>query len=91
MLRYLQGTRAVGLTFVRDGSGLLLRSSWGADWASDTDDRRSTTGYAFKLQERGAAISWSSKKQQTVTISTIEAEYQAMAGTVQKVLYLRSL
>ncbi len=80
MLRYLKGTRELGLTSVLDEYGPLLRGSCDADWSGDTDDRRPTTGYASKLQERGATFSWSSKKQQTAAISTNEAEYQAMAG-----------
>ena len=43
------------------------------------------------MQKAGAAISWSTKKQPTAAISTSEAEYQAMAATVQEALYLRSL
>ena len=50
VLRYLKGTRELVLTFVRDEYGLLLRGSCDADCASDTVDRRSTTGYAFKFQ-----------------------------------------
>ena len=91
VLRYLKGTRQLGLTFVRDADGLKLRGACDADWASDVDDRRSTTGFAFMLQKEGAAISWNTKKQPTAAISSSEAEYQAMAAAVQEVLYLRSL
>ena len=90
-LRYLKGTRELGLTFLRDADGLQLFGACDADWASDVDDRRSTTGFAFMVQKEGAAISWNSKKQPTAAISSSEAEYQAMAAAVQEVLYLRSL
>ena len=46
-----------------------------ADWASDADDRKSTTRYVFKFQE--GSVSWNSKRQQTVALSTTDAEYFA--------------
>ena len=62
-----------------------------ADWSGDLDDRKSTTGYYFKFQGNGAAISWEVKKQATVALSSTEAEYQAMAAAVQEAIYLRAL
>lgn len=52
-----------------------------ADWASDLEERRSTTGYCFSLTRDGPLISWKSKKQSTVALSTCEAEYMALAVT----------
>ncbi len=46
-----------------------------ADWAGDLEDRKSTTGFFFIMG--GGAISWSSKRQPTITLSTTEAEYMA--------------
>ena len=46
-----------------------------ADWAGDLDQRRSTSGYVFSLF--GGAVSWMSKRQSAVTLSTTEAEYMA--------------
>jgi hypothetical protein len=60
-----------------------------ADWAGDVGDRRSTTGFVFKLA--GAPISWTSKKQATVSLSTTEAEYMALAAAAQEVVWLRLL
>ena len=48
-----------------------------ADWASDVNDRKSTSGYIFMIS--GAAVSWKSKKQTCVALSTAEAEYIALA------------
>ncbi|RCU36491.1 hypothetical protein DVA76_18090, partial [Acinetobacter baumannii] len=59
-----------------------------ADWAADQNDRRSVTGYCFSLSETGPIISWKSKKQPTVALSTCEAEYMALAATTQESLYL---
>ncbi|XP_057671171.1 uncharacterized protein LOC130902905 [Diorhabda carinulata] len=60
-----------------------------ADWASDLRDRKSCSGYLFMLQ--GGAISWRSQKQQTVALSTAEAEYMAMSSAAQEVLWLQQL
>ena len=59
-----------------------------ADWASSTDDRRSTTGYCFGLNRAGPLISWKSRKQPTVALSTYEAEYIAIAAEAQEGPYL---
>ena len=62
-----------------------------ADWSGDVNDIKSTTGYYFKLNGRGAALSWGVKKQATVALSSSEAEYQGMAAAVQEALYLKQL
>ena len=62
-----------------------------ADWSGDVNDRKSTTGYYFKLNGRGAALSWGVKKQATVALSSSEAEYQGMAAAIQEALYLKQL
>ena len=62
-----------------------------ADSASSTDDRRSTTGYCFRLTKTGSLISWKSRKQCTVALSSCEAEYMALSATVQESLYLIQL
>jgi len=60
-----------------------------ADWASDDDTRRSTTGYIFTLGT--GAISWSSKRQPTVALSTTEAEYMSASAAAREVVWLRTL
>lgn len=70
------------------GNGQLIGFS-DADWASDVDKRRSCTGYVFKLSN--GAISWSSKRQQAVALSSIEAEYLALSFIVQEAIWLKSL
>jgi hypothetical protein len=60
-----------------------------SNWAGDLETRRSTTGYVFKIG--GAAVSWQSRLQQTVALSTTEAEYMAACAAVQEAIYLRRL
>ena len=60
-----------------------------ADYAGDVDTRKSTTGYVFLWG--GAAISWCSKRQPTVSTSTMEAEYVAANALVREALWLRKL
>lgn len=60
-----------------------------ANWAGDLDSRRSTSGYVFLLGNN--AVSWCSKKQQTVSLSTTESEYIAIALASQELLWLKRL
>ncbi|KAJ4972640.1 hypothetical protein NE237_005814 [Protea cynaroides] len=71
---YLQGTKDFGL-FYRKGNKSDLFGFTDSDYAGDQDDRRSTSGYVFKLGT--GAVSWSSKKQPIVTLSSTEAEFVA--------------
>ena len=91
VLRYLKGTADKGLTFRRSTEHLGIKAYSDADWAADTIDRRSTTGYCVSLSENSALVSWKAKKQPTVALSTCEAEYMALASTVQECLYLEQL
>ena len=58
-------------------------------WAGDLETRKSTTGFLFIYS--GAAISWNSKRQQTVALSSTEAEYMAGTSTTQEATYLRKV
>ena len=88
LLRYLQGSKSLKLTYTKEASYDLVGES-DADWSGDVNDRKSTTGFYFKLNGRGAALSWGVKKQATVALSSSEAEYQGMAAAVQEALYLK--
>lgn len=88
IFRYLQGTKDFKLQYEKDGDEKIT-GYCDADWASDVYDRKSCTGYVFLLQ--GGAISWRSHKQQTVALSTAEAEYMAMSSAAQEALWLQQL
>lgn len=86
VLRYLKGTKDVGLTFRKSNED--LKGYADADWGSNEDDRRSFTGYAFLLNN--AALSWESRKQRTVALSTCEAEYMALTEAAKEAKYLKN-
>ena len=90
VLRYLKGTQDYELCYQKHESELKLVGYSDADWASN-EERRSTTGYCFSLSEEGPLISWKSKRQQTVALSSCEAEYMALAASVQESIYLRQM
>lgn len=87
ILRYLQGTKDYCLKYVRGDTE--LKGYVDADWASNVKDRKSYTGFVFMLS--GSAISWESKKQKTVALSSCEAEYMALAEASKEAMYFRSL
>jgi len=60
-----------------------------SSWAQDQDDCRSTSGFVFDIVE--SSISWSSKKQATVTTSLVEAEYIASSNATKEAIWLRTL
>ena len=90
-LRYLKGTIDFELCYKKSKNGLNLIGYSDADWASSEDDRRSTSGYCFSLTENGPLVSWKSRKQPTIALSTCEAEYIALAAAAQEILYLSQL
>ena len=59
-----------------------------ADWGGDLDERKSTSGYVFLLNN--GAISWSSKKQSCIALSTMEAEFVVFSAAVQEAVWLKS-
>ena len=104
ILRYLHGTVEYGM-LIRRSSGSTLQAFtdvlWkgspntsleafsNADWAGDSDDRRSTGGFAIYLGSN--LISWTARKQRTVSRSSTEAEYKALADTVAELTWLQAL
>lgn len=92
IFRYLKKTKNHALTFGGDDDNIRnsdLNFFCDADWANDTSDRKSISGYVTIVA--GGAVSWSSKKQQTVALSTAEAEYVAATHIAKQVLWHRTL
>ena len=90
VFRYIRGTYDYKLTF-RKTNDLKLVGFKDADWASSVEDRRSTSGYCFALNDSGPVVSWKSKKQPTVALSSCESEYVALCAGMQEALYLKRL
>jgi len=67
------------------GTGIELSGYCDSDWGGCIDTRRSTTGYLICVN--GGVISWSSKRQPTVALSSAEAEYMAMSAAVQEIVW----
>jgi histone deacetylase 1/2 len=88
ILRYVKGTLDTGLTIHKSPSvGISIFTD--ADWAGCVDDRRSTGGFAIFVGSN--LVSWSSKKQPTVSRSSTEAEYKALANGAAEAIWVESL
>ena len=89
IMRYLKGTRSMRLRIGGARAPEQLIGYADADWANDRDDRRSVTGYVFSFA--GGPVSWSSRGQRTVALSSTEAEYMALSEACREVTWLRLL
>ncbi|GJY36545.1 retrovirus-related pol polyprotein from transposon TNT 1-94 [Tanacetum coccineum] len=87
IFQYLRGTINRGLWYPKD-SLISLTASTDADHAGCQDTRRSTSGSMQFLGDR--LVSWSSKRQKSIAISSMEAEYIAMLGCCAQILWMRS-
>lgn len=87
ILRYLIGTMDYELHLGVNSSPLEVFVD--ADWAGDAKDRKSTTGYLF--QYAGGMVSWCSRKQDNVTLSSTEAEYVALAESCKELNWILRL
>ena len=88
VLRYPRGTTNFGIVFRGDDLGGPIAYS-DADWAGDVGDRKSTSVYVFSIA--GGPVSRRSRKQDTVTLSTAEAEYVALSSAAQECVWMRRL
>ncbi|XP_048228320.1 secreted RxLR effector protein 161-like [Ricinus communis] len=85
ILRYIRGTLDLDI-FYKNGVPCKLEGYCDANYIGDYDTRRSTTGYVFSLGS--GVITWCSKRQPTVSLSTIEAEYHAVIMAAQESTWL---
>jgi hypothetical protein len=88
VFRYLNGTRDLGIIYSKGGEVEPLAYS-DADWGANMIDRKSISGYVFQMAN--GPISWQSKKQPTVALSSMEAEYMAESLAARQVIWLRTL
>lgn len=88
VLRYLKGTKDHGLMFTKT-ENLKLEGFVDADWAADIVDRKSFTGFCFKLSD--SLVSWECKKQGSVALSSTEAEYVAISEASREAIYLYNM
>lgn len=87
ILRYVRGTTSHGLHLRDTTSTPMIIAYSDADWVGCPDTRRSMSGYCIYLGN--ALVSWSSKRSATVSRSSAEAEYRAMANAVAECIWLR--
>ncbi|XP_057657359.1 uncharacterized protein LOC130894495 [Diorhabda carinulata] len=88
VFRYLKATSDLLLTFKKTNS-ICIEGYVDATWGDHQDDRRSHTGFIFKLA--GGPISWETHKQRTIALSSCEAEYMAASEACKEAVYLRRL
>lgn len=87
--RYLKGTQDTGLSFLASDKEESLNGYCDADYANDKDTRRSTTGYIIFFGK--SPITWCTRRQPIVALSSTEAEFIAAADCVKELLYLKNL
>jgi hypothetical protein len=87
ILRYEEGTTSYKLTLGGEPAAMKLEGWSDADWAANDIDRKSISGYCFKLG--AGAVSWKSKKQTSVALSSTEAEYMALTLATKEAMWIK--
>src|ERR1044072_6624186 len=88
IIKYVSGTSDYGMLYTHDTTSILV-GFCDADWAGSADDRKSTSGGCFFLGNN--LISWFSKKQNCVSLSTAEAEYIAAGSSFTQLLWMKEM
>lgn len=88
IIEYLKGTPGHGVLFKPNGH-LNIQIYTDADWAGDKGDRRSTSGYFSLVGDN--LVTWKSKKQKVVSLSSAEAEFRGIAKGIAEVLWIKKL
>ncbi|KAE9052152.1 Retrovirus-related Pol polyprotein from transposon TNT 1-94 [Phytophthora rubi] len=89
ILRYIEGTKNMGLIYRRNESAVPVRVYTDADWVNNEEDRRSVSGVL--VQVFGNSVSWQTKRQRLVSKSSTIAEYIAADDGVEEALWTRML
>ncbi|CAL2268253.1 unnamed protein product [Prunus armeniaca] len=88
ILRYIQRTQGYGIRYTQEKEAQFFGYT-DSDWEGAIDDRKSTSGHVFFLGSK--VISWSSKKQSTVALSTAEAEYISATSAACEAVWIRRI
>jgi len=83
VIRYLKKTIEYSITYKKREDE--IQAYVDSDWANDISDRRSYTGYVITLA--GGPVSWSSKKQKSVALSIMEAEYMTLSEVIRELIF----
>ncbi|KAM6554922.1 hypothetical protein CsatB_015684 [Cannabis sativa] len=89
LIRYLKGTIKYGLIYQKDTSDVRLEGYVDADYASNRDNRRSTTAYVFMINK--SCICWKSQQQPVVALSTTESEFMATTEAFKEAMWLQGI
>lgn len=90
VFRYLKGTKEIGLMLRKNPSDTTTLVGYAdADWASCPESRRSVSGNLVLLNDN--IISWRSKKQPTLSLSSSEAEYKSLGDITKEVMWIKTL
>jgi len=87
ILRYLKGTRDLGIVYKQTGDPMTAYCD--SDFANLHADKKSQSGFLFKFA--GSAISWESKKQRSVALSTCESEFMALSECAKESIHQKNL
>ena len=88
IVRYLESTKNLTLKFHGANHNSFLGYT-DSDWAANPDDQKSITGYVLFLAD--APVSWLTKRQKTIALSSIEAEYMAILDSTRQISWIKSL
>lgn len=89
IIKYLNGNRNLGIEYKNDAKPDLIQAYCDSDYAGDIETRRSTTGFVIFFA--GGPVSWASRKQPIIALSSTEAEFVAAAECCKELLYLKTL
>jgi hypothetical protein len=88
IIRYVNDTLSYGIWYSRE-TNLVVAGYSDADWAGNADDRKSTLGGCFYVGNN--LVAWMSKKQASISLSTVEAEYIAASSCCTQLLWMKTL
>lgn len=83
-MQYFKATRTLDITYGGEKENLIIKHFFDSDWIGNYASRKSTFRFIFMLN--GSSVSWCSKKQVTMTLSSTEAEYMAITFAAKKVI-----